>query len=218
MMRKFSVTSILIAIFAIFILCFMIGKSNAIRQESEEDIVDVETPTDDAANKEEISPASTSSEKIKKEETENQESKIEIEPQNTPPDRMYFPCGQTVLKEYSQQAVYSKTMDDWRAHTGIDYKADIGSDVVSVWDGVVKNTYKDSLWGYVVEIEHDGEITSVYKNLDENIFVKKGVVVSKGQAIGKVGNSASVESRDEAHLHFEIWTSGMPINPDSYIY
>lgn len=218
-MRKFSVSFVLIIIFTVFVFCFLLGKFNAAKEKEEH--TDAESKTQ-YKTKEDVSQASIPAKHIEKENKKNEaevnESEPEADNKKTPPDRMLFPCGQTVLKEYSQQAVYSETMDDWRAHTGIDYKADIGTEVISVWDGVVKNIYKDTLWGYTVEIEHVDNIISIYKNLDENIFVEKGENITKGQALGKVGNSANIEKREESHLHFEMNVNDMPINPSSYIY
>jgi murein DD-endopeptidase MepM/ murein hydrolase activator NlpD len=83
---------------------------------------------------------------------------------------------------------------------------------------VVAKVYKDKLWGYTVEIAHSESIRSVYKNLQKKTLVKEGEEVKKGQAIGTVGKSAAVESREKAHLHFEIWQDGIAINPISYVY
>lgn len=211
-MRKISKSVSVAVIVSVFILCFIIGRAIAMRDNEENSQLTKEP----RIVEEEASPAASKTEKVEKpKEYEITES---TKTEKTPPSRMNFPCGQAVLKEYSQKAVYSKTMGDWRAHTGIDYRAEKGTEVQSTWDGVVSKTYKDSLWGYTVEITHDGNITSVYKNLDEKIYVKKGDSVKSGQAIGNVGDSAAVEKRDEPHLHFEIWAEGEPINPESYVY
>ena len=213
---------------SVFLLSFFIGRATALksREESKKNVV--YTGRMLLPQKEEISlPTGAVSEKIealkevgnKKEEkpVQKKEEKKEIK-KDEPPERMLFPCGQSVLKGYSQTAVYSKTMDDWRAHMGIDYMAKKGDSVVSVWDGIVKKVYKDNFWGYCIEIEHPGNIISVYKNLEKKILVKEGDGISKGQAIATVGDSAVVEKRDEEHLHFELWVNGETINPQSYIY
>ena len=134
------------------------------------------------------------------------------------PDRMLFPCGKDILKGYSQSAVRSKTTDDWRAHLGIDYLAEEGSAVLSAYDGTVLNVYEDKLWGFCVEILHTGNVVGIYRNLAENIDVMSGDVVKGGQVIARVGTSASMEKKEEPHLHFEIWLDGKPINPESFIY
>lgn len=212
-MKRISTSVSVAVVISIFILCFIIGRAIAMR-DNEKNL----QPTKESQVAEEVSPADSKTEKVEKKHPVEYEMPESKKTEKTPPSRMNFPCGQTVLKEYSQKAIYSKTMGDWRAHTGIDYKAEKGTEVKSTWDGVVSKTYKDSLWGYTIEITHDGNITSVYKNLDEKIYVKKGDSVKSGQAIGKVGDSAAVEKRDEPHLHFEIWAEGEPINPESYVY
>ena len=223
-------TPILLAIaVSVFLLSFFIGRATALKSREESKRNAVYTGKMLLPQKEEISlPTGAVSEKIealeetvnKKEEKaiQKKEEKKETKKEEAPPERMLFPSGQAVLKGYSQTAVYSKTMDDWRAHMGIDYAAKKGDSVISVWDGTVKKVYKDNFWGYCVEIEHPGNIVSVYKNLEKKILVKEGDSVSKGQAIATVGESAVVEKRDEEHLHFELWVNGETINPESYIY
>ena len=221
-MKGISTSVTIIVLFAIFVLCFIIGKAVATQEKPEKDSV---TPQSFPTQTEEVSEASAQSEKEPKAEIYDVfSSKAETETteltekEQEPPERMLFPCGQVVLKEYSQNAVYSETMEDWRAHLGIDYSAEVGTEVICVYSGTVKNVYCDSLWGNSIEIVHEGEIISVYKNLDKDIQVKQGDFVSGGQVIAKVGNSAKIESKESPHLHFEIWAEGVPINPISYIY
>lgn len=213
-MKRISTSVSVAVIISVFILCFIIGRAVAMRDNNKNSQLTKESEI----VKEESLPTDSKTEKVEKEAPKEYETTESPKAEKAPPSRMNFPCGQAVLKEYSQKAVYSETMGDWRAHTGIDYSAEKGTEVKSTWDGVVSKTYKDSLWGYTVEITHDGNIISVYKNLDEKINVKKGDIVKSGQAIGKVGDSAAVEKRDEPHLHFEIWAEGEPINPESYVY
>ena len=231
-MKKTQMSIVLVIVVSVFLLSFLIGRATALKDKEEAKRNEIYAgsiliPKD----KEPVMPAGASAQKVEKNDDASKEEKNPTQKNNAdskdenkknkvtkPPERMLFPCGQAVLNGYSQTAVYSKTMDDWRAHMGIDYLAKEGTDVVSVWDGTVSKVYKDMLWGYTVEILHDGNIYSVYKNLKKGIAVKEGDKVTRGQAIGKVGSSAAVEKREEAHLHFELWTNDEPINPESYIY
>ncbi len=208
---------------SVFLLSFLIGRATALRDKEEnaaENKIYMGTVTiPKKEEEEELAPAAAGAkvqEESSREET-TESSKKEPQAENVP-TRLPFPCGETVLKGYSETAVYSETMGDWRAHTGIDYAAEKGSEVQSVWDGKVTRVYKDKLWGHCVEIEHSTDLKSVYKNLASKIPVKKGDEVKKGQIIGQVGKSAGVESRDTSHLHFEIWQDGVAINPESYVY
>lgn len=218
---KKRIVLIILPVLFVFVVCFFIGRAVVIKDgENQND--DIKETTDEIKTEApEIAPASSGADKVEKK-LPKEAAKVEIEPKtenkSEPPERMLFPCGQNILKDYSQTAVYSKTMDDWRAHTGVDYKADLNSDVVSAWNGVVLDVYKDLLWGNTVIIEHNGGLKTIYKNLNDNILIRKGQAVKAGQVIGKVGDSAAVENREEAHLHFEIHSDDVPINPTSYIY
>ncbi len=210
-------------VISVFLLSFLIGRATALRSKEEnsaENKIYMGTVTiPKKEEKEELTPAAAEAkvlEESQTEETEKPQKKSQV--QESVPSRLPFPCGETVLKGYSETAVYSETMGDWRAHTGIDYAAEKGSEVQSVWDGVVTRVYKDKLWGSCVEITHSEDLKSVYKNLASKIPVKKGDKVKKGQMVGKVGKSAAVESRETSHLHFEIWQGGVAINPESYVY
>ncbi len=234
-MRKTQIPLYLLLALSVFFISFFMGRATALKNSAERKQDAVYTGRMLMPKKEEKSlPAGTITEKIEKldefakdseektgkktEDKEEETEKAEEKEEETPPERMLFPCGQDVLKGYSQTAVYSKTMDDWRAHTGIDYRAEKGTNVISAWDGTVTKVYKDNYWGYCVEILHGGNVTSIYRNLDEKINVKERDKVKRGQAIATVGDSAVVEKRDEAHLHFEICVNGVPINPESYVY
>ncbi len=116
-----------------------------------------------------------------------------------------------ILKEYSEQAVYSKTMCDYRAHTGIDFVADIGENVISMSDGVVKEIYTDSMYGNVIVIEN-GNFSVYYCGVSETMYCVEGTEVEKGDIIGKVGTIPS-ESSDDMHLHVEVRVGDVTIDP-----
>ena len=210
--KKIHTGLIVMVVASVFLISFIIGRATALGERHNMDKQEVYSPP--VVTENEVSVETTVNiPKVPQEygkKDEKKETKL--------PDRMLFPCGQAVLKDYSQTAVYSKTMGDWRSHTGIDFAADEGTDVASVWDGKAEKIYKDKLWGYCVEINHGDNLISKYKNLDKNIKIKEGDSIRSGQAIGKVGKSADIESLEESHLHFEIWKDGVSINPSSYVY
>ncbi|MBQ2889674.1 MAG: peptidoglycan DD-metalloendopeptidase family protein, partial [Clostridia bacterium] len=166
-------------VISVFLLSFLIGRATALRSKEEnssENKIYMGTVTiPKKEEKEETAPAAAGA-KVLEENKEEETAKPQKKPETkeSVPSRLPFPCGQTVLKGYSETAVYSETMGDWRAHTGIDYAAEKGSEVQSVWDGTVTRVYKDKLWGSCVEITHSEDLKSVYKNLASKIPVKKG--------------------------------------------
>ncbi len=111
------------------------------------------------------------------------------------------------------ELVKSKTLDDWRIHSGVDIKGELGRDVHSIADGTVKSVATDSMMGNTVTIEHKDGMVSVYANLAEDIKLKAGDAVKNGDVIGKVGNSALAECMEEPHLHLEVKKDGKNIDP-----
>ena len=57
----------------------------------------------------------------------------------------------------------------------------------------------------------------MYSNLLTAEFVQVGEEVKQGQTIGTVGNTATFEIADEAHLHFEITKAGEKMDPSIFI-
>lgn len=129
-----------------------------------------------------------------------------------------WPCSGSVIKEFSvSMPLYSKTLDDWRIHPGIDISCPEGEKVCAVAGGLVVNAYNDLKMGFTVCIDHGNNVTSVYSNLCENVNVYAGQNIKKGDVISTVGNTALFESGDDSHLHFEMQNNGKCVNPLDYL-
>jgi len=129
-----------------------------------------------------------------------------------------LPVNGNVLNKFSgNKPVKSKTMGDWRLHTGIDIAAKEGTSVKASGEGVVSKIYNDEMWGTTIEIEHPNGVTTSYSSLSEKVFVQKGQKVESGQAIATVGNTAKIELSEDSHLHFAAKKNGKYIDPESII-
>jgi len=101
-------------------------------------------------------------------------------------------------------------------HPGIDIAATRGTEIVATADGYVSDlTRSDLLAGYgnQIEITHNEELVTRYAHLEE-ILVKRGQKVKKGQVIGTVGNSGGSIA---PHLHYEVLKKGREQNPVYYL-
>ena len=129
-----------------------------------------------------------------------------------------MPVSGEIIKEFAKdKLVYSNTLGEWITHTGIDIKAEKTTVVKASAEGSIKSIKNDPRYGLTVVIEHINGFTTVYSNLLTAEFVVKGEKVKQGQTIGTVGNTATFEISDEAHLHFEILKDGVNLDPELYI-
>ena len=98
----------------------------------------------------------------------------------------------------------------------------LGIDIVGAPNEVVKATLDGTIvlatWtletGYLIQIQHQNNIISVYKH-NANLLQKVGTQVRAGDAIAILGNSGELTTGP--HLHFELWYNGKPVNPQDYI-
>ena len=128
------------------------------------------------------------------------------------------PVEGEIMKAYAKDnLVYSETLQEWTTHLGIDIKADKTTVVKAAEAGTVKTIKNDPRYSLTITIEHDDGYQTVYANLLSSEFVIEGEKVDKGQSIGTVGNTATFEIADEAHLHFEILKDGVQIDPSTWI-
>ncbi len=99
-------------------------------------------------------------------------------------------------------------------HYAIDIAVDKDTPVKAVADGVVVFTGFTADTGYVVILEHSQGFISVYKH-NASIFKKQGELVKTGEVIASAGSTGTLSTG--AHLHFELWDDGYPVNPSNYI-
>lgn len=120
--------------------------------------------------------------------------------------------------EYAQdKLLYSKTLDEWRSHAGVDLKASRGTPVKAVADGVVTEIKNDPRLGITIVVDHSNGIKTVYANLASGDMVSPNQKVKQGEVIGSVGNTAVFESAEPAHLHFEVLKNNKNVNPSDYL-
>ena len=146
----------------------------------------------------------------------SQSSSVINEPQVEEKKELSFiaPVAGEIITDFAKDSlVYSKTLDEWTTHLGIDIKADKTSAVVSSEDGTVKSVKTDPRYGLTVIISHDDGYETLYANLQTADFVKEGDKVLKNQTIGTVGETASFEISDSPHLHFEMFKDGESVSP-----
>jgi len=98
---------------------------------------------------------------------------------------------------------------EWRYHRGVDYAAPHGTDVRSLSGGQVVFADRQGGYGNTVVVESESGVRTRYAHLSE-LGVTKGEEVSRGQEIGKVGDSGRATG---PHLHLEVERAGRLLDP-----
>jgi murein DD-endopeptidase MepM/ murein hydrolase activator NlpD len=108
----------------------------------------------------------------------------------------------------------SDRYDAKKGHYGIDVVAKSNEPVKTIADGTVVFASWTQDAGYVMMIQHNANLISVYKH-NSQLLKKVGTFVNAGEIISIVGNSG--EMTDGPHLHFELWYDGNPLNPEEFV-
>ena len=99
-------------------------------------------------------------------------------------------------------------------HYGVDVVANADAVIKATADGTVVFSDWSVEGGYVVGIQHDSNIISIYKH-NASVLCHEGDVVKAGDAIAIVGDSGTTSTGP--HLHFELWVNGRAVDPEDYI-
>ncbi len=139
------------------------------------------------------------------------------EPVITTPEGMTMPLATVaVINDYG--FYHNQTLNHYYEHKGVDFVAEVGTEVLAVDDGVIESIYaNDVLTGTEITVDHGDGVKSVYRFVEaaENLTV--GMEVKQGDVIGSVAEATGEEYKDGAHLHFEIRENGKSVDPATYL-
>lgn len=116
----------------------------------------------------------------------------------------FYPVSGTLTRGYNPE----------NGHYGIDIATKNNITFKSLADGAVINQDWTANFGYVIQVQHNNGIISIYKHAS-SVSKNIGDVILKGEILGTVGDVGILSSGP--HLHLEIWKNGVPQNPNSYL-
>ncbi len=105
----------------------------------------------------------------------------------------------------------------WGLHNGTDFGGGCGLTMQAAASGKVVAKYYSSVYGnrlFVYIGRVNGKNITVVYNHAASYGVSIGQQVSRGQAIGRTGNSGWSTA---CHLHFTVLENGRPVNPMNYL-
>lgn len=112
---------------------------------------------------------------------------------------MVFPASGNIIRAYKKGK-----------NEGIDIGAPAGASVKAAMAGTVAAVTKDTNGISILVLKHDNGLLTVYTNID-NVAVKKGDKVGKGQTIAKVRKAAT------PFVHFEVRKGLESVDPMRYL-
>lgn len=112
------------------------------------------------------------------------------------------------------KGIITSEFDPLRKHFGVDVVAARDEVIKSVQDGTVIFAGWTVETGYVIAIQHPGNVISIYKH-NSVLLKKEGNIVHAGETVAIIGETGELSTGP--HLHLELWINGIPVNPKEYI-
>ncbi len=112
------------------------------------------------------------------------------------------------------QGMVSQKFDKSTDHFAVDIVGLPNSRISAVMEGTVIFAGWTAETGYVLYIQHENNLVSVYKH-NSQLLRKVGDQVHAGEVIAFMGNTGELTTGP--HLHFELWHKGVPLDPEQYI-
>jgi len=121
-----------------------------------------------------------------------------------------LPMSASVTGRYGEYRTKPKP----HVHSGVDLAASSGTEIFAAAYGRVVSSGSVSGYGEYTCIEHTAHLATCYAHQSTRL-VTTGSVVSRGQLIGRVGNTGT--SSSGPHLHFEVKVDGQFTCPASWL-
>ncbi len=174
------------------------------------DPMDYEYNYDTTATAETISFDRSKSDSILRERVKNEQFNLSIEQENNTKStnlasiHFFSPVKGLITNPY----------DPEKNHYGVDIVAAPDEVVKATLDGTITMATWTLETGYIIQIQHENDLISVYKH-NADLMKETGNHVAAGDIIAIIGNSGELTTGP--HLHFELWHKGNPLNPEKYI-
>jgi murein DD-endopeptidase MepM/ murein hydrolase activator NlpD len=113
------------------------------------------------------------------------------------------------------KGIVTNSFNSLNNHYGTDIVAAPNQVVKAVLDGTITMATWTLDLGWIIQIQHENNLLSVYAHNSE-LLKKSGEYVKAGEPIAIIGNSGELTTGP--HLHFELWYNGTPLNPEDFIF
>jgi murein DD-endopeptidase MepM/ murein hydrolase activator NlpD len=131
----------------------------------------------------------------------------EVSPERLWEVPFHRPVEGVMLSRFGLHRTYNQ--ETKRRHTGLDFRAPLGTDIKAIAAGKVLLVGEFYLPGNTVVIDHGNGVVSMCMHLSE-VLVSEGDLVKRGQTFGRSGATGRVTG---AHLHLSVSVQGVTVDP-----
>jgi lipoprotein NlpD len=124
------------------------------------------------------------------------------------------PTENTYVFSRPTRGVISSSFDLSENHYGIYMITSPNESVISVLDGTVVYAAFTFDFGWVIEVQHENNYLSIYKN-NTRLLKKPGNEVKAGECIAITGDASG--KKTGLQFYFELWKQGKPVDPEEVI-
>lgn len=121
---------------------------------------------------------------------------------------MGLPAAASMFSAFGARRVYNGQAIE-RYHTGADFAGAPGTPVLAATAGRVVLADTLNIRGVAVVLDHGWGVYTIYAHMNDR-YVSVGDFVQSGQTIGTIGSTGRATG---AHLHWEVWVNGRPVDP-----
>ncbi|MBZ0298050.1 MAG: LysM peptidoglycan-binding domain-containing protein [Anaerolineae bacterium] len=125
---------------------------------------------------------------------------------------MSLPAAATVISPFGTRRSYNGS-EYSRFHAGTDFAGAAGTPVLATASGQVVLVDTLNVRGMATVIDHGWGVFTGYWHQSQQ-YVHLGDFVTTGQVIGTIGATGRVTG---AHLHWELWVGGVPVDPMQWV-
>ncbi len=135
----------------------------------------------------------------------------------TADEKMIWPVSGSVLMPFSVTPVHFKTLDQYKVNPAVYIASEVGGQVLVATEGIVETVTKEPDTGTTVTIYHGNGYKTVYGQLGEELAVKEGDLVKKGQVLGVVEKPTKYHVLLDPHVYFKVINNEEPVDPATLI-
>lgn len=160
-----------------------------------------------SADPKKVHPSKKALAKIMKEKVEIGKTYSEVINEKLWAGPFQFPMSSAITSNFGNKRIFNGDFNSF--HTGMDFRAAVGSKVYAPAAGKVVWTKNLFYTGNTVMINHGYGLITIYAHLSK-VKVKKGQMVKTGQLLGLSGKTGRVSG---PHLHWQVVVNKVKVNP-----